>query len=209
MNFMLNIKENSSLLHTTAEKTGFIKTLVDVNATINGYAEYLFNLKAMYSAIENALDKNENNEVVKPFVTKELYRANLIEKDLVFLLGDKVNTMTLLASTKACVSRINELSINDPELVVAYAYTRFLADLFGGRTFNSLLSKKYNVSNEGLNYYQFPEISDFKAYLMNYFNMLSDINLSDEKKADFINEVSNAYVYNIAVSNELETKLNK
>ena len=204
---MSDIREKSKLLHSAAEKTGFIKKLVDGLATVDGYAEYLFNLEAMYRAIENALDENISNENIKSFVTKELYRADLIKKDVEFILGNNTSSLTLLSSTESCISRIENLSKNNPELVVAYAYTRFLADLFGGRTFNYLLSKKYNVPNEGLNYYQFPDISDFKTYVMKYHNMLGEINLSDENKVDFINEVSNAYIYNIAVSNELDAKL--
>ena len=197
MKFMMDIREKTSLLHRAAENTGYIKKLVDGTASVDGYAEY----------IENALDKNENNDVVKPFVTKELYRSELMRKDLNFLLGDKLNSMKLLASTEACVAKIEELSETKPELVVAYAYTRFLADLFGGRTFLSLLSTSYKISNEGLNYYQFPEINDLRGYVMKYHNMLADINLSDEMKVDFINEVNNAYIYNLAISNELDAKL--
>lgn len=207
MKFMMDIREKTSLLHSAAENTGYIKKLVDGTASVDGYAEYIYNLEKMYKAIENALDKNENNDVVKPFVTKELYRSELMRKDLNFLLGDKLNSMKLLASTEACVAKIEELSETKPELVVAYAYTRFLADLFGGRTFLSLLSTNYKISNEGLNYYQFPEINDLRGYVMKYHNMLADINLSDEMKVDFINEVNNAYIYNLAISNELDAKL--
>lgn len=207
MKFMMDIREKTSLLHSAAENTGYIKKLVDGTASVDWYAEYIYNLEKMYKAIENALDKNENNDVVKPFVTKELYRSELMRKDLNFLLGDKLNSMKLLASTEACVAKIEELSETKPELVVAYAYTRFLADLFGGRTFLSLLSTSYKISNEGLNYYQFPEINDLRGYVMKYHNMLADINLSDEMKVDFINEVNNAYIYNLAISNELDAKL--
>ena len=207
MKFMMDIREKTSLLHSAAENTGYIKKLVDGIASVEGYAEYIYNLEKMYKAIEDALDKNENNAVINPFVTKELYRSKLIRKDLEFLLGDKLNSMKLLASTEACVAKIEELSETKPELVVAYAYTRFLADLFGGRTFLSLLSTSYKISNEGLNYYQFPEINDLRGYVMKYHNMLAEINLSDEMKVDFINEVNNAYIYNLAISNELEAKL--
>ncbi|EKY25459.1 heme oxygenase (biliverdin-producing) [Clostridium celatum] len=207
MKFMMDIREKTSLLHSAAENTGYIKKLVDGIASVEGYAEYIYNLEKMYKAIEDALDKNENNAVINPFVTKELYRSKLIRKDLEFLLGDKLNSMKLLASTEACVAKIEELSETKPELVVAYAYTRFLADLFGGRTFLSLLSTSYKISNEGLNYYQFPEINDLRGYVMKYHNMLAEINLSDEMKIDFINEVNNAYIYNLAISNELDAKL--
>lgn len=207
MKFMMDIREKTSLLHSAAENTGYIKKLIDGTASVDGYAEYIYNLERMYNAIENALDKNENNDVVKPFVTKELYRSELMRKDLNFLLGDKLNSMKLLASTEACVAKIKELSETKPELIIAYAYTRFLADLFGGRTFLSLLSTNYKISNEGLNYYQFPEINDLRGYVMKYHNMLADINLSDEMKVEFINEVNNAYIYNLAISNELDAKL--
>ena len=207
MKFMMDIREKTSLLHSAAENTGYIKKLVDGAASVDGYAEYIYNLEKMYKAIEDALDKNENNSAVKPFVTKELYRSELMRKDLEFLLGDKLDSMKLLASTEACVAKIEELSESKPELVVAYAYTRFLADLFGGRTFLSLLSTSYKISNEGLNYYQFPEINDLRGYVIKYHNMLAEINLSDDMKVDFINEVNNAYIYNIAISNELDAKL--
>ena len=207
MKFMMDIKEKTSLLHSAAENTGYIKKLMDGTASVEGYAEYIFNLERMYRAIEVALDKNENNDIVKPFVTKELYRSELMRKDLEFLLGDKLDSMKLLASTEACVAKIEELSEKSPELVVAYAYTRFLADLFGGRTFLSLLSTSYNISAEGLNYYRFPEITDLRGYVMKYHKMLADINLIEENKIDFINEVNNAYIYNLAISNELDAKL--
>lgn len=207
MKFMMDIREKTSLLHSAAENTGYIKKLVDGNASVEGYAEYIYNLERMYKAIEDALDKNENNNVIKPFVTRELYRSELMRKDLEFLLDDKLDSIKLLASTEACVAKIEELSETKPELVIAYAYTRFLADLFGGRTFLSLLSTNYKISNEGLNYYQFPEINDLRGYVMKYHNMLAGIELSDEMKIDFINEVNNAYIYNLAISNELDAKL--
>lgn len=204
---MMDIREKTSLLHSAAEHTGYIKKLVDGEASVEGYAEYLYNLEKMYQAIEQALDQNEQNEVVKPFVTKELYRSELMRQDLAFLLGDQLSNMKPLASTEACVAKIEALSKSQPELVVAYAYTRFLADLFGGRTFLSILSTAYHIEQEGLNYYQFPNITDLRGYVMKYHNMLAGIQLSEEMKMDFINEVNNAYIYNLAISNELDAKL--
>ena len=46
-----------------------------------------------------------------------------------------------------------------------------------------------------------------KAYTMNYASKLGSINLDDSLKQEFINEVNNAYIYNLAISNELEIKL--
>ena len=115
--------------------------------------------------------------------------------------------MNLLASTIASIARINEIANTKPELIVAYAYTRFLADLFGGRMFYELFSKEYKIENEGLNYYSFEGIDDMRGYAMRYGAKLSSMSLADNLKTEFINEVNNAYIYNLAISNELETKL--
>ena len=207
MEFITNIRNASHTLHSASEHTGYIKRILAKNATKEGYGEYLYNLSAMYKAIEDALDKNSNHPVVKDFITKELYRHELIEKDIKYLLGNKVSSMNLLASTIASIARINEIANTKPELIVAYAYTRFLADLFGGRMFYELFSKEYKIENEGLNYYSFEGIDDMRGYAMRYGSKLSSMSLADNLKTEFINEVNNAYIYNLAISNELETKL--
>ena len=207
MEFMTNIRKASSALHSASEHTGYIKRILDKKATKEGYAEYIYNLAAMYEAIEDGLDKNSNNQIVKDFVTKELYRSSLIEKDIKYLLGENINSLNLLSSTVSSIARIKEISSSKPELVVAYAYTRFLADLFGGRLFYELLSNEYKIDNEGLNYYDFKDLGDIKAYTMNYASKLGSINIDDSLKQEFINEVNNAYIYNLAISNELEIKL--
>ena len=207
MEFITNIRNASHTLHSASEHTGYIKRILAKNATKEGYGEYLYNLSAMYKAIEDALDKNSTHPVVKDFITKELNRHELIEKDIKYLLGDKVSSMNLLASTIASIARINEIANTKPELIVAYAYTRFLADLFGGRMFYELFSKEYKIENEGLNYYNFEGIDDMRGYAMRYGAKLSSMSLADNLKTEFINEVNNAYIYNLAISNELETKL--
>ena len=121
MEFITNIRNASNTLHSASEHTGYIKRILAKNATKEGYGEYLYNLSAMYKAIEDALDKNCNHPVVIDFITKELYRHELIEKDIKYLLGDKVSSMKLLASTIASIARINEIANTKPELIVAYA----------------------------------------------------------------------------------------
>ena len=112
MEFITNIRNASNTLHSASEHTGYIKRILAKNATKEGYGEYLYNLSAMYKAIEDALDKNSTHPVVKDFITKELYRHELIEKDIKYLLGDKVSSMNLLASTIASIARINKSAKN-------------------------------------------------------------------------------------------------
>lgn len=205
--FMVDIKNNSNDLHTVAEKTGFLKRLLEGKASTESYAEYLYNLYEVYKAIETNLEKNSENKVVKGFVTPEIYRAEAILKDLKFLLGERLNTIQPLASTKAYVGRINEVGETSPELLVAHAYTRYLADLFGGRTIYGIIKDLYKIDEDGLNYYKYDNLTDgpeMKDFVMNYHNKLNNIELDDQMKERFLNEVSNSYVYNIAISNEID-----
>ena len=153
--FMMDIKNNSNDLHAVAEKTGFLKRLLEGKASTESYAEYLYNLYEVYNAIEVNLEKCKDNKVVKDFVLPEIYRAEAILKDLKFLLGENLNTMKPLASTRAYVARINEIGETAPELLVAHAYTRYLADLFGGRTIYGMVKDLYKIDEEGLNYYKY------------------------------------------------------
>ena len=209
MDLVSKIRRGTGALHSATENSGIIKKILDVNADKDNYAEYLFNLYPMYKAIEDTIENNKSNEVVKNFVTKELYKSELIQKDLEYLLGDKVDTMRLLPSTTASVERIQEINENEPELIVAYAYTRFIADLFGGRTFATLLSEKYELPTEALNYYNCEDVKDIRGYVMNYASKINNIDLPKEKEEKLLNEVSNAYIYNLAISCELEAKLDK
>ena len=206
MDLITKIRQNSGTLHQATENTGIIKKIVSKNASLEEYAEYLFNLSAMYKIIEETIEENIDNDVVKGFSTKELYRFKLIEQDLAYFLKGKENKFELCASTIALIARVKEIGKTNPELIIAYAYTRFIADLFGGRMFAELLSNSYKVPTEGLNYYKCDEIQDIRTYVMNYAMKINAMNLSEEMQEMMLNEVSNAYIYNLAISCELDAR---
>ena len=207
MDLITRIRKNTGALHSAAEHSGILKRIVDGKASVDSYAEYLFNLSAMYKVIEETIENNKDNEIIKEFVTPELYRYELIEKDLEYFLKEDSNKYELLASTVAFVEKVKEIGNTTPELIVAYAYTRFIADLFGGRTFVSLLNVNYKVPSEGLNYYNCDGIKNIRAYVMDYAMKINNINLPSDLEDKLIVEVSNAYIYNLAISQELEAKL--
>lgn len=203
-NLMIEVRNKSNTLHKATENTGFTKRLLNKEATVESYAEYIYNLYYVYKAIENNLDELKDVEVVTPFVTTELYRSELIKEDLKNISSNKL--FEPLSSTIAYVDRINYACEKNPKLIIAHAYTRFLADLFGGRIFYTLLKDHYNINNDSLNYYSYKDFEDIKAYVMNYHNMLNTLNLTDEEKEEFIIEICNSYIYNMAISNELDAK---
>lgn len=204
MNFLKVIQSSTKKLHDMAENTGFIKRLIDGDATVETYGEYIYNLYFIYKSIEENLEKHKDNEVLKEFITPEVFRANALLDDSKSLLGYKIDSIEICYSTKVFVDRLDEISQTNPKLLVAHAYTRYLADLFGGRTIFKIIKENYSIENEGLNYYMFDHIKDLKAFVMEYHQKLDLINLSDEEKAKFLNEISLSYIFNISISNELD-----
>lgn len=206
-NFSNELKTRTKNMHKASESTGFIKRLQSGQADKKSYAEYILNLLPVYEAIESSLDSLKNNERIAPLVTQELYKAELIKKDIEFILGDEAKNIELLESTKAYVKRIEEMKVNNPIGVVAHAYTRFLADLFGGRTFAEMMKNDYKIEEAGLNYYSMDGIGEIMPYVMGYHKKLANLNLNEEEVENFIIEVGNSYVYNTGISTELEVKL--
>ncbi|MRZ79563.1 biliverdin-producing heme oxygenase [Paeniclostridium sordellii] len=204
MNFLKVIQQSTKKLHDMAENTGFIKRLVDGNATVESYGEYIYNLYFVYKSIEENLEKHKNDIVLKEFITPEVFRAESLLKDSKFLLGYELDSVEICDSTRVFVDRLEEISQINPKLLVAHAYTRYLADLFGGRTIFKIIKDNYDIHNDGLNYYMFDEIPDLKAFVMDYHKKLDLIDLNDDEKVKFLNEISLSYVFNISISNELE-----
>ncbi|MDV4150609.1 biliverdin-producing heme oxygenase [Clostridium sp. AL.422] len=203
-NFMLEIKNKSHLLHKATEISGFTHRFLAKGADLESYTEYIYNLSFVYEAIENYLNKYKDLEDVKPFVTTELFRTEAIKNDVKELSNNK--DLEILSSTLAYVDKLNTVAEINPKLLIPHAYVRFLADLFGGRMFYSLLKEEFNVSDEALKYYSYEDLGDIKAYVMKYHMMLAKLNLNEEEQKQFIIEVSNSYIYNISISNELDAK---
>jgi heme oxygenase len=87
------------------------------------------------------------------------------------------------------------------------AYVRFIADLFGGKIFPEILTKSYDIPTDALNYYLQPDIGSIRDYVMEYHKKFENLNLSEHMQDLFAIEISNVYIYNIGISNELDAKL--
>jgi len=79
--------------------------------------------------------------------------------------------------------------------------------LFGGITFVSLLGVNYKVPSEGLNYYNCEGIKNIRSYVINYAAKTNNMKLYSQLEEKLVVEVSNTYIYNLALSQKLEAKL--
>jgi len=62
------------------------------------------------------------------------------------------------------VQRLEECGKENPELLIAHAYTRYLGDLSGGQILKRLAQRNYGLKSDGTNFYDFPLVSNMKVF---------------------------------------------
>jgi heme oxygenase (biliverdin-producing, ferredoxin) len=210
-NLASKLREGTKKSHSMAENTGFIACFLKGTVEKNSYRKLVANLYFVYSAMEEEMAKHQNHPVLSRVFFPELDRKQSLEQDLAFYFGsswkDQVAPST---ATQAYVARIHEVADQDPELLVAHLYTRYLGDLSGGQILKKIAQNAMNLTDgNGTCFYEFDRIEDEKAFKQKYRQAMDELPI-DEAKADLIvDEANDAFAKNMIMFKELEGNLVK
>jgi heme oxygenase len=171
----------------------------------------LSKLYFVYEAIENAMEKNKDHEYIKPIYFPELNRTDSLKEDLIFHYGeDWLENVTLSKATLDYVNRINAISKEKPELLVAHAYTRYLGDLSGGQILKKIAQRSMGLEgSKGLAFYEFKEVNDEAQFKLNYKAALDSLPIKENEASQIIAEANTAFTLNMNIFSELEFNLVK
>jgi len=122
MNNSIDLREATSHNHKAAEKTAFSQAMINSTLTEVQYHNFIFNMLAIYGAIERRLH----------FMPDSVKRADKFKADLTAL-GRGAGTPT--NSTNRYVDYIDQL---DVQRAWAHAYVHYLGNMYGGQ----ILAKK-------------------------------------------------------------------
>ena len=205
------LREGTSKSHTMAENVNFIKSFLGGVIDKGSYTEMLSKLYFVYEAIENAMEKNKEHEYIKPIYFPELNRTESLKEDLIFHYGeDWLENVTLSKATLDYVNRINTVSKEKPELLVAHAYTRYLGDLSGGQILKKIAQRSMGLEgSKGLAFYEFKEVSDEAQFKLNYKAALDSLPIKENEASQIIAEANTAFTLNMNIFSELEFNLVK
>ena len=157
-------------------------------APIDGVSELIDKFKNASRDLENARKNADLVDKKEKFYDSE---SELLKKAKAA--NDAIQAYVAVGLTDTSVEEIKNALMN-AESEYRELHKKMVKDL-------------YKIDEEGLNYYKYDTLSDgpeMKGFVMNYHNKLNNIELNEEMKERFINEVANSYVYNIAISNELD-----
>ena len=203
--FSDQIRTESLADHKAAEDSRFIAALMAGELSRDQYCAYLSQFQAVYASLDTASEAFKGIDQLDGFYDSKLLRSAAISADLTAL---GASDFPATPATAEYVGRINLLARTWPLGVLAHHYTRYLGDLSGGRIIAHRLARYLQLTPaNGLAFYQFPEITKPPKYKDEYRARLDALELSDDERESFIEEVRVAYRMNSAVFTSLESLL--
>ena len=206
-NLTIQLREGTSKSHSMAENVSFVKSFLGGVIDKTSYSHMLANLYFVYLSLEEAMEKNKDNEFIKPIYFPELNRTESLKEDLRFYYGDDwIKNLQPSEATQAYINRIIQVSEKRPDLLVAHAYTRYLGDLSGGQILKKIAQRAMNLqSTKGLSFYEFNNIEDELQFKQNYKNALDSLPVDQDISTQIVAEANVAFNLNMKLFQELET----
>jgi heme oxygenase len=209
-NLASKLRVGTKKAHTMAENVGFVKCFLKGVVEKTSYRKLVANFYFIYSAMEEEMEKHRNHPVISKIYFPQLNRKHSLEKDLAFYYGSSWREQIKLSTAgESYVKRIREISEKEPELLVAHSYTRYLGDLSGGQILKNIAVTAMNLTDGGTEFYEFPEISDEKAFKAKYRQSLDEMAVDDALGNKIVEEANAAFGVNMKMFQELEGNLIK
>ncbi len=210
-NLALKLREGTKKAHTMAENTGFIACFLRGTVEKNSYRKLVANLYFVYTAMEEAMQNLKDHPVMGKMYFPELNRKGSLETDLAYYYGPNWREEVKPSeATQAYVAQIQKISQEQPVLLIAHLYTRYIGDLSGGQILKKIAVNAMNLTEgEGTNFYEFDQIPDEKAFKTMYRSTLDSLPVSEETADAIVEEANDAFHHNMNMFQELEGNLIK
>jgi heme oxygenase (biliverdin-producing, ferredoxin) len=209
-NLATKLREGTKKAHTMAENTGFIACFLKGTVEKESYRKLVTNLYFVYSAMEEEMAKHKDDPILGKMYFPELDRKASLESDLAYYFGPNWREQVAPSeATKTYVARIHEVANQDPVLMVAHLYTRYIGDLSGGQILKKIAQNAMNLTDGGLAFYEFKQIPDEKSFKQVYRQTMNELPV-DEATADrIVEEANSTFGMNMTMFKELEGNLIK
>ncbi|MDF5724092.1 MAG: heme oxygenase (biliverdin-producing) [Rhizonema sp. PD37] len=210
-NLATKLRVGTKKAHTMAENVGFVKCFLKGVVEKNSYRKLVANFYFIYSVMEEEMEKHRNHPIISKINFPQLHRKHSLEQDLSFYFGANWREQIQLSTAgEAYVQRIREISEQQPELLIAHSYTRYLGDLSGGQILKGIAQTAMNMTDgRGVAFYEFADIHDEKAFKAKYRQTLDELPLEEAMQERIVDEANAAFGMNMKMFQELEGNLIK
>lgn len=100
---------------------------------------------------------------------------------------------------------LSQVAREEPELLIAHQYTRYLGDLFGGQMMGGMARRSLGLpEGEGTRFYAFADIPAPADFIEGWYARLNELELSEAQKQRIVDEGNLVFALNIEIFDELE-----
>ena len=204
--FAQRIRKETAQAHRLAESTNFVKGILRGVMDMESFANMQAGMYLVYEAMEAELERHRDHPVVSQVYFAELRRKEVLEQDMQFLYGeDWREQVRMTPMRRKYIDRIREVSEQDPELLVAHSYTRYLGDLSGGQVIAKIARRSLGlIGPDGLRFFEFEQIEDGKAFKEEYRSRLNQLELDEIRSQAIVEEAKQVFALNQSLFEELE-----
>lgn len=200
------LRDGTKEAHTMAENVGFIKSFLAGVVEKRSYRKLVANFYFVYAAIEEEFERHREHPVLGKLYFPELWRKGTLEEDLAYYYGK--NWREEVKPSTACVEyieRIKQVSDEQPELLVAHAYTRYMGDLSGGQILKNIAKRAMGLKDgSGLNFYEFNDIRNPGPFKNKYRAAMDSLPIDQKQANDIVEEANHSFHINMRMFKELE-----
>jgi heme oxygenase (biliverdin-producing, ferredoxin) len=188
------LREETQTLHRAAEQSGVMHELLTGRLDARVYSLLLRNLHAIYEPLEGALDRHAASALVAPVRIRALFRATALREDLEYLYGNAWTSLAIAGATSAYVARLEEISRDQPALLSAHAYVRYMGDLSGGQLLRDIVRRAFALDEKaGTAFYRFPEGVDAQVMKEQFRAAIDDLPVDAAGARAIIDEARSAF----------------
>lgn len=208
----LCLREGTQKSHTLAENTVLMKCLRKGLISREPLRQLMANLYFIYGALELEMSRHANHPMVGKVYFPRLERTLQLEKDLTFYYGDSWRSQIQPSrKTIRYVMRLHAIANDQPALLVAHAYVRYMGDLSGGQGLRSKIRSALNLPEDmGTAFYEFEGLlaaEARQAFKAAYREALNNLSPDTALAAQLIEEANLAFQLNCDVMHELEPQV--
>jgi len=210
MSLALALKEGTKESHSAAENTKFVASFLRGVVDYEEYRKLLTNFYYVYDTMEQRIRETED-PMVQAIKSEDLERKEAIERDLEYYYGpDWKDKQTPSEACNKYCHRLNEVAEQNPYLLVAHHYTRYIGDLSGGKILKEITARVLNPpQGKGLDFYEFPSIPDAKLFKQNYRAVLDNLGTDSSQENALITEANYAFRLNMYMFDEIQGSASK
>lgn len=167
------------------------------------YVALLQNLVPVYTALETELTRHAKDPRIAPFYHPGLSRTAPLAADIAAL-GGAPATERPTAAAQSYATSIHAAATEDPVLLIAHSYVRYLGDLSGGQILKRMIAEMYRLNGSGTAFYEFPELPAPEEFKAQYRTALDRVDLTETQANKVVQEAIEAFQANTALFQALE-----